>query len=323
MGSAPHSPSSSSSSRAGHWSALLFTLCVHAGLALVLFFGVQWKASHPDVMEVELWAERPIVAASRAPEITGKAQEAKAPPQPKPEPPPPPPPPPAPMPAPKPAPVPQAAPSKSVNTPDIALQKEKEEKAKAEKEKAEREKAVQEKAKAEKAKQEKAEKEKAEKEKAEQEKRKQEKQLEQERQRKIAEDLKREEAERRKAAADKARKARLAAMKAMAGDESSNARRSAANTRRSMAAYENKIRIKIRGNIVLPPSINGNPKAIFEIQQLPTGEIVNVRLKSSSGMAVLDAAIERAIHKSSPLPKPDDPALFQRSIFIEYKPYDD
>ncbi|MGE5946171.1 MAG: TonB C-terminal domain-containing protein, partial [Betaproteobacteria bacterium] len=45
--------------------------------------------------------------------------------------------------------------------------------------------------------------------------------------------------------------------------------------------------------------------------------------KRSSGNAGLDTAIERAILKSSPLPKPDDPALFQRVLEIKYRPIEE
>ncbi|WP_369684512.1 TonB C-terminal domain-containing protein [Azovibrio restrictus] len=47
-----------------------------------------------------------------------------------------------------------------------------------------------------------------------------------------------------------------------------------------------------------------------------------MRLKRSSGNGALDAAIERALLKSSPLPKPDDPAVFQRILEIKYRPHE-
>jgi len=93
--------------------------------------------------------------------------------------------------------------------------------------------------------------------------------------------------------------------------------------RRGLESYAAKIRGKVRGNIVLPPGIAGNPEAQFDVTQLPTGEVLAVRLKRSSGNAALDAAIERAILKSSPLPKPDDPALFQRVLEIKYRPFEE
>ncbi|MBV2194180.1 MAG: TonB C-terminal domain-containing protein, partial [Azonexus sp.] len=43
----------------------------------------------------------------------------------------------------------------------------------------------------------------------------------------------------------------------------------------------------------------------------------------SSGNPSLDAAIERAIRRSSPLPKPDDPSLFKRELEIKYRPFEE
>ncbi|MDZ4315075.1 MAG: energy transducer TonB [Azonexus sp.] len=97
----------------------------------------------------------------------------------------------------------------------------------------------------------------------------------------------------------------------------------ASSDRRGLEAYATKIRNKIRGNISLPPGIQGNPEAIFDVKQLPTGEVLAVKLKRSSGNLSLDAAIERAILKSSPLPKPDNSAFFQRELTINYKPIEE
>ena len=92
---------------------------------------------------------------------------------------------------------------------------------------------------------------------------------------------------------------------------------------RGLAAYSDKIRAKIKGNIVLPHAIQGNPEAIFEVTQLPSGEVINVRIRKSSGNRLLDDAIERAIRKSDPLPLPDQPGLFQRVLELKYKPFDE
>jgi colicin import membrane protein len=90
-----------------------------------------------------------------------------------------------------------------------------------------------------------------------------------------------------------------------------------------MADYLSRIRGKIRGNIVLPPEVRGNPEAVFEVTQLPSGEIITARIKQSSGNPALDAAIERAILKSNPLPKPDKSDLFSRSLELRFRPLDE
>lgn len=86
------------------------------------------------------------------------------------------------------------------------------------------------------------------------------------------------------------------------------------------ASYANKIRTKIRSSVVLPPEVKGNPEAIFDVIQLPTGEVMSVKLRRSSGNKVLDDAWERAILKSSPLPKPDRPEQFARELTLRFRP---
>ena len=86
------------------------------------------------------------------------------------------------------------------------------------------------------------------------------------------------------------------------------------------AGYVDKIRTKIKLNIVLPPEIKGNPEAIFDVVQLPTGEVLSTRLRKSSGHEAYDQAVERAILKSSPLPRPERPDQFQRELQLKFKP---
>ena len=99
-------------------------------------------------------------------------------------------------------------------------------------------------------------------------------------------------------------------------------RESAALAAKADAAYIAKLRGKIKSNIVLPPDIPGNPEAIFDVVQLPTGEVLSVKLRKPSGHKAYDEAVERAIIKSSPLPKPDRPEQFQRGLEIKFRPLD-
>ena len=93
---------------------------------------------------------------------------------------------------------------------------------------------------------------------------------------------------------------------------------------RGLADYVAKIRGKIKGNMIITGLvIQGNPEAVFKVTQLPSGEVLNVKLGKSSGNKMLDDAIERAILKSSPLPKPDQPELFQRDLELKYRPLDE
>ena len=86
------------------------------------------------------------------------------------------------------------------------------------------------------------------------------------------------------------------------------------------AGYIDKIRTKIKANIIPPSEIKGNPEVVFNIVQLPTGQVLSVRLVKTSGNALLDDAVERAIWKSSPLPKPDRPEQWLREFNISFRP---
>ena len=99
------------------------------------------------------------------------------------------------------------------------------------------------------------------------------------------------------------------------------AREQAAMKQSALAAYADKIKAKIKGNIIMPLDIKGNPEAVFDVVQLPTGEVLApVRLRKSSGHRGYDAAVERAILKSSPLPKPDKGELFYRELTLTFRP---
>lgn len=114
-------------------------------------------------------------------------------------------------------------------------------------------------------------------------------------------------------------------MRAEAERESSvRAEEAAAGAARSRAQLEwiDKIRSRIRSNINLPPDIPGNPEAVFDVVQLPTGEIIDVKLRKSSGVRAYDDAVQRAILKSSPLPKPVPADLFQRNLELRFRPLD-
>jgi colicin import membrane protein len=102
------------------------------------------------------------------------------------------------------------------------------------------------------------------------------------------------------------------------------ARQQAAAQSRALATWLDKIRIKIRSNIPtqVVQEVQGNPEAIFDVSLLPTGEVLTVRMRKSSGHKGYDEAVERAILKSSPLPKPDQANLFQRQLELRFRPQD-
>lgn len=129
-------------------------------------------------------------------------------------------------------------------------------------------------------------------------------------------------AEQQRLSAMLARDADRARQQALLREETGrvNDAKAKASTSKALDEYINNIRIKVRGKIALPPGVSGNPEAVFTVNQLPTGEVMDVQLRRTSGNAALDAAIERAIHLASPLPLPSKPGLFKRDLELTLRP---
>lgn len=285
--------------------AIGLAVVVHAVFIGVLVFSLRWQNRPPEAVTAELYAPPAKAPVTETPPPPQPEQKPTPPLKPIPKPPPPPP-------------EPKAPPKERA---DIAL------KAKQEQERKQREREEAAKKEAERRIAEKRERELAERKAAEQRTRElaEKKKLEQqrlaeahERQDREAEALK-AQAERERQEADRARQAQVEAqLKAQAKAEADARVRS--ELARAQADYIDRIRQKIRGNVLLPPDLAGNPEAIFDVVQLPTGEIIEATLRKSSGFRAYDEAVQRAIFKSSPLPRPDRADIFQRVLTLKFRP---
>ena len=74
--------------------------------------------------------------------------------------------------------------------------------------------------------------------------------------------------------------------------------------------FKAKILAKIKSKIVMPPELPNDPVAEFDVTLLPGGEILEIKLRNSSGFLTFDEAVERAIIQARPLPLPKDKLLF-------------
>ena len=92
--------------------------------------------------------------------------------------------------------------------------------------------------------------------------------------------------------------------------------------RKAQNEWKGVIQAKVLGNFTaaIPPDVTGKPNVEFTIELLPSGEVTNVKLSRSSGSSILDKASERAIWKSSPLPKPSSPDAFDRNLKFVFYP---
>ncbi len=163
---------------------------------------------------------------------------------------------------------------------------------------------------------EKAIKEKAEKEKAEKEKAEKDRRLLKEKQ------LAAKKLEEEKKAAQREKEKLAEAQREQEDAQRRIAEQQASAQARLRNEYIERIRSRIKRFVVMPPNMQGNPEAEFDVVLLPGGEVLSAKLKRASGNAAYDSAVERAIHKAAPLPLPPDPALFRdfRELNLRFRP---
>ena len=287
------------------WPAIALAAAVHAGLLAFLFIGVNWQNTEPVAVEAEVWDM--------------KAQDAA---------PPPPPPRETQEPEPAPEPVQKAVEPPPVEqpvapkTPDIALEKRKEEKRKQEEQRLEEQRLEEKRLAKEEKERKKAEKLAEKKAQEAADKKAQELADKKNEEKKLAEKVKADKLAKSKlAAAEQAKLDKLKAdeMKRITGSGMvGDAAKSTAPHIDSGYLASIRGKVKSTTSYAGDTDVAGNPTAEFRIEQLPTGEIISARLVKSSGIASFDDAVEKGIVKASPLPKKKDGTV-ERTLVIAFK----
>ena len=141
-----------------------------------------------------------------------------------------------------------------------------------------------------------------------------------ERKKKAEQDKKRKaEAERKKKAAAEAasRKAAEEALQAQLAEEAAQARAESA-----LSQYIPYIQDKIQRNWLRPAGSPAGLSCLILVKLIPGGEVVDARVVRSSGDTLFDRSVETAVLKASPLPLPEDAAMFKyfREINFNFKP---
>lgn len=80
------------------------------------------------------------------------------------------------------------------------------------------------------------------------------------------------------------------------------------------------IQNKVERNWIKPPTAKQGLSCQVEVNQIPGGEVINVRVTKCIGDEVFRRSVETAVRRASPLPTPSDPALFDRNIVFTFKP---
>ncbi len=151
--------------------------------------------------------------------------------------------------------------------------------------------------------------------------------------RKAAEERKQAEAAKRKAEEEKKQaeaeeaKKRQQAEEQLKAQMAAEAERLAAEAKRLDSARLNRLQDqyvaditnKVQRNWLRPPDSRGSHCSVV-IAQIPGGEIVGTRVTDCDGDVAFQRSVEAAVQKSSPLPLPKEPELFQREIEFVFRP---
>jgi colicin import membrane protein len=74
----------------------------------------------------------------------------------------------------------------------------------------------------------------------------------------------------------------------------------------------------IRRNVRWPPNTPDDYACQVSMQLLPDGTVTSAKIVKSCGSAPLDRAVEDAVYRSSPMPRPADPGVFDRDVLINF-----
>lgn len=76
----------------------------------------------------------------------------------------------------------------------------------------------------------------------------------------------------------------------------------------------------VQANYRKPPSAPDDFACQVRMQLLPDGTVTNAKIVKSCGSVLLDRAVEDAVYRSSPMPRPTDPSVFDRDLTINFTP---
>jgi len=84
--------------------------------------------------------------------------------------------------------------------------------------------------------------------------------------------------------------------------------------------YIRLIENRIEQNWIAPATAKPGLECVVNVTQIPSGDIVDVRVGRCNGDDAVVRSIEAAVLKASPLPKPPNPALFERNLIVTFRP---
>lgn len=88
----------------------------------------------------------------------------------------------------------------------------------------------------------------------------------------------------------------------------------------AMAQYLAQIRQHVERRWIRPPSARPGLDCEIRVVQAPGGSVLSAQVTRCNGDAAVRQSIETAVLRSSPLPPPSDPRLFDRIVLLQFKP---
>ncbi|MGC8731997.1 MAG: cell envelope integrity protein TolA, partial [Halothiobacillaceae bacterium] len=76
----------------------------------------------------------------------------------------------------------------------------------------------------------------------------------------------------------------------------------------------------VERNWLKPPSAMPGMSCKVRVIQMPGGMVMDVRVEQCTGDELFKRSVINAVEKSSPLPAPPDPSLFERELVFTFKP---
>ena len=123
---------------------------------------------------------------------------------------------------------------------------------------------------------------------------------------------KEEEDRQRKQAEEEAKRQLDDALKQEAAEMDAARTREVAHLR---VGYIDAIRLHVKGYWRVPPTAQNGMKCVVDVIQAPTGAVISAAASScSQGDPEFQRSVEAAVYRASPLPKPSDPALYDREL---------
>lgn len=137
-----------------------------------------------------------------------------------------------------------------------------------------------------------------------------------------AERLRAEEAKRKAEEAQRKQQAEAALREQLALEQAALNQERQRLRERYLAQYAAQIQAVVQRNWIRPAGTPKGVKCSVRVEQIPGGEVVSAELASSCGSVALDRSVTEAVYRSSPLPTPPDPSLFERELNFVFEPED-